>query len=299
MSIPDSANSTQSPSHAADRLVAAVSSVGSPVCVGIDPVLERLPVCLAPSSNNSQAAITAITSFAQGVLEAVCRIVPCVKFQSACFERYGHLGVKALELLIRQAKEQNLQVILDAKRGDIGISANHYAAAAFEQSPQRSDWITINSYFGRDGIEPFLRDGCGAFCLVRTSNPSSEQIQSQKLAGGETVAQQVALMVAEIGSDSLGESGYSSLGAVVGATKPAELAALRELMPQQIFLVPGFGAQGGTVEDIRPCFAADGKGALITASRSVIYAFDTNDVDWKSPITEAAKILANQIASVV
>lgn len=279
--------------------MAAISSIGSPVCVGIDPVLKRLPARLAPSSNNLTAAISAITSFTQGVLEAVAGIVPCVKFQSACYERYGHMGVGALEQLINQAKEHNLQVILDAKRGDIGISADHYAAAAFDQSPQKSDWITINSYFGRDGIEPFLRKGCGAFCLVRTSNPSSDQLQSQKLSSGETVAQHVAAMVAEIGSESIGDSGYSALGAVVGATKHSEVAALRELMPQQILLVPGFGAQGGTIDDIRPCFNADGKGALITASRSVIYAFDANDDDWKSPITEAAKALANQIAAVV
>ncbi|MCH8823365.1 MAG: orotidine-5'-phosphate decarboxylase [Planctomycetes bacterium] len=299
MSAPNSANATQTPSHAADRLLAAISSIGSPVCVGIDPVLERLPACLTPSSNNFQAAISAITSFTQGILEAVAGIVPCVKFQSACFERYGHLGVKALEQLISHAKQQSLQVILDAKRGDIGISADHYAAAAFEQSQQSSDWITINSYFGRDGIEPFLRNGCGAFCLVRTSNPSSDHLQSQELVSGETVAQRVASMVAEIGTDSIGDCGYSSLGAVVGATKPRELAALRELMPQQIFLVPGFGAQGGTVDDIRPCFSADGKGALITASRSVIYAFNASDDDWKTPITEAAKALADQIAEVV
>lgn len=299
MSAPNSANATQPNNHAADRLLAAISSIGSPVCVGIDPVLERLPVCLAPGSNTTEAAISVITSFSLGVLEAVSGIIPCVKFQSACFERYGHLGVKALEQLIGQAKEHNLQVIFDAKRGDIGISAGHYAVAAFEQSQQSSDWITINSYFGKDGIEPFMRNGCGAFCLVRTSNPSSDRLQSQKLASGETVAQLVASMVAEIGSDSIGDCGYSSLGAVVGATKPAELAALRELMPQQIFLVPGFGAQGGTVEDIRPCFSADGKGALITASRSVIYAFDASDSDWKTPITEAAKTFADQIAAVV
>ena len=299
MPTPDSANKTQSPSHAADRLLAAISNIGSPVCVGIDPVIERLPACFANGCDNFQAAIDAITSFTQGVLDAVSGIVPCVKFQSACYERYGHLGVKALEQLISEAKGHDLQVILDAKRGDIGISANHYAAAAFEQPQQSSDWITINSYFGSDGIEPFLRDGCGAFCLVRTSNPSSDQLQIQKLTSGETVAQCVASMVAEIGSDSIGESGFSALGAVVGATKPTEAAALRELMPNQIFLVPGFGAQGGTVDDIRPCFSANGKGALITASRSVIYAFNASDDDWKTPITEAAKALADQIAAVV
>lgn len=299
MPTTDTTNATQSITHAADRLIAAISSKGSPVCVGIDPVLERLPASLKPRSNNLQDAVNSITSFSQGVLEAVAEITPCVKFQSACYERFGHFGVKALEQLISLAKEHNLQVILDAKRGDIGISASHYAAASFEQPQQTSDWLTINSYFGKDGIEPFLRNGCGAFCLVRTSNPSSDQIQSKQLDTGETVAQCVACMVAKIGSDSVGDCGFSSLGAVVAATKPQEVAALRELMPQQIFLVPGFGAQGGTVQDIRPCFNSDGKGALITASRSVIYAFDANNANWKTPITEAAKIFAGQIASVV
>lgn len=299
MSTSESSSLSQSTTHAADRLIDAISSIGSPVCVGIDPVLERLPNSLAPKSNSIEAVVSAITSFTQGILEAVAGNVPCVKFQSACYERFGHLGVKALEQLIIEAKQHNLQVILDAKRGDIGISADHYAAAAFDNSQPCSDWITINSYLGKDGIEPFLRKDKGAFCLVRTSNPSSDQLQSHKLDTGKTVAQQVASIVAEIGSSSIGESGYSSLGAVVGATKASEVAALRELMPQQIFLVPGFGAQGGTVDDIRPCFNADGKGALITASRSVIYAFNAGDENWKTPIAEAAKVLADQIAAVV
>ena len=163
----------------------------------------------------------------------------------------------------------------------------------------RPDWVTINGYFGADGIKPFLREGFGAFVLVRTSNASGDRLQASKLDDGRSVAQRLATIVAELGESSLGECGFSALGAVVGATKSNEVTALRELMPQQIFLVPGFGAQGATVDDIRPCFNADGKGALITASRSVIYAFDPADPNWPQSITQAAKSFANQIASAI
>lgn len=281
--------------HAADRLLDAITRVGAPVCVGLDPVLDRLPQALRP--RGSAGAAAAIGSFCLGVLDAVAPHVPCVKLQSACFERYGPAGVETLGRLVGEAKQRGLQVILDAKRGDIGISAEHYAAALFDAGPQ-PDWVTVNSYIGDDGIRPFLRPGAGAFALVRTSNPGGDAVQAARLAEGGTVAERVASLVAGLGAEFVGRSGYSALGAVVGATKASEAAVLRALMPQQILLVPGFGAQGAGTEDVRPCFAEDGRGAVVTASRSVIYAFEPGDTAWATAVAGAAEALAEQVAGV-
>ena len=290
--------------HAADRLLAAIERVGSPVCVGIDPVVQRLPAALGPVDCDADACAAAIRSFSIGVLDAVAPHAACVKLQSACFERYGASGVEALHAVAAAARERDLQVVLDAKRGDISVSAEHYAHAAFggepgSQRPGTADWLTINSYFGVDGIRPFLQPGHGLFALVRTSNPGGDRIQAARLDDGRTVAELVAAMVAEVGAGFVGAGGYSAVGAIVAATRPDEAAALRALMPQQIFLVPGFGAQGGDAESVRPCFAADGRGAIVTASRSVIYAFLPDQPDWKSAVGNAAAAFAEQIAKVV
>ncbi len=288
--------------HAADRLLAAIQRVGAPVCVGIDPVVQRLPAALSPAAGDADACAAAIRSFSIEVLDAVAPHVACVKLQSACFERYGVPGLEALQAVTGAARDRGLQVVLDAKRGDIGVSAEHYAHAAFGgeagTQPAPADWLTINSYFGDDGIRPFLHAGRGAFALVRTSNPGGDRVQAARLEDGRTVAQLVATMVAEVGAGSVGAAGYSALGAVVAATRPDETAALRALMPQQIFLVPGFGAQGGDAESVRPCFARDGRGAIVTASRSVIYAFGPDQSDWTRAVGDAAAAFAEQIARV-
>jgi len=286
--------------HAADRLLAAIDRVGSPVCVGIDPVLERLPVALRPAGRSPEHGAAAIRAFSLGVLDAVAEVVPCVKLQSACFERFGSHGVEALGQVLEEARHRNLQVILDAKRGDISLSAQHYASAVFGDEPggPAPDWVTVNSYFGADGIRPFLRPGTGVFALVRTSNPGGDVVQGSRLADGRSVAELVAGLVASIGGDYLGTGGYSALGAVVGATRPDEAGALRALMPNQILLVPGFGAQGGDADSVRPCFAADGRGAIVSAGRSVIYAFEPDQPDWIDAITAAAMALADQVAAV-
>lgn len=193
---------------------------------------------------------------------------------------------------LEAAREVGLVTILDAKRGDIGISAEHYSAAMYGH--YGADWSTVNAYLGMDGITPFLARG-GAFALVRTSNPGSDALQSLHTVHGLTIAETVADLVAEAGRSTVGSRGFSALGAVVGATKAREAAALRSHMPQQIFLVPGFGAQGGTVEDVRPCFHHDGRGAIVTASRSVIFATGTTAADWISPIQRAAESFADEI----
>lgn len=297
--------------HPADRLCAAIARVGSPVCVGIDPVLDRLPASLQPARRDFRAASQAIASFSLGVMDAVTPHTACVKLQSACFERFGPPGVEALRRVIDEAGRRGLQVILDAKRGDIGVTAEHYAGAIFgdapgnapgntpgELAPGTPDWVTINSYFGEDGIRPFLRPACGAFALVRTSNPGGDAVQCARLADGRSVAELVAGMIASIGDNYVGPGGYSALGAVVAATRPDETAALRDIMPRQILLVPGFGAQGGDAETVRNCFAPDGRGAIVSASRSVIYAFDPGDPQWQRAVADAAAAFAQQVAEV-
>lgn len=288
---------TKAITHFADRLNAACRDKNAPVCVGLDPVLEKLPAALR---NGEPVAV--IENFCTGVIEAVAEHVPCIKIQSACFERYHGPGFDLIFKLSEQAKRAGLLVIVDAKRSDIGTSSAHYAAT-FLEGPHAADALTINPYLGADGMQPFLdaaaANARGLFALVRTSNPGGDAFQQLPLADGRTVARAVADLIAYLGQarpEYLAASGDSLLGAVVGATKPADAAELRDRMPGQIFLVPGFGAQGGTAEDVRACFRPDGTGALVTASRSVLYAFESaGDRDWQSAIGRAAAALKNDV----
>jgi orotidine-5'-phosphate decarboxylase len=263
----------------------SIDRVGAPLCVGIDPVLERLPEEL-----RSLPSLEAFEVFCTGILDVVHSIAPAVKFQSACFERLGFRGVELLGTLRERASNSGMQVILDAKRGDIGISAAHYATAVTADGP--CDWVTVHPYLGIDGIQPFLEAGLGVYCLVRTSNPSGDAIQKQELKDGRTVAQSIADLIAQTGASYLGESGWSALGAVVGATKPDEAIELRKTMEHQMFLLPGIGAQGASVGDVQPCFA-DGHGGLVSASRSIIYPEESSN--WQDAIASAANAIVTEI----
>ncbi|MFA7236658.1 MAG: orotidine-5'-phosphate decarboxylase [Phycisphaeraceae bacterium] len=299
--------------HFAERWRGAVERSGSPVCVGIDPVYAKLPGAIRSregmdDGSDPASASDAIQAFVRGVLRATAAAgVPMVKFQSACFERYQAEGVECLWNCIEEAKALGLMVILDAKRGDIGISAEHYAAASFAPAPGSEtgvDALTVNAYLGMDTLQPLLKaareQGKGLFALVRTSNGGSDAVQSQKLADGRTVGQMMADLVAATGAGDVGESGMSLLGAVVGATQRDEIADLRRRMERQILLVPGYGAQGGGAEDVRGCFLP-GKpsSAIITASRSVIYAYaDKYTADWTAAVGAAAAELKREIAGI-
>lgn len=326
-----------------DRLASAVDAVGVPACVGLDPVYERLPAELrcgtgsAGTGPGGDGAVGAIGRFCVGVLDSVAGVVPAVKLQAACFERFGGAGFGLLLELVAHARRLGLVTVLDAKRGDIGVSAEHYAAAAFGHAPDSgADSLTVNAYLGPDTVEPYLkhaaqragsgggaqgaaaghtvdtggaRSSRGLFVLVRTSNPGSDAVQSLRLADGRTVAEMMADHVAALGAAHVGRRGLSDVGAVVAATKPADAAALRRRMPRAIFLVPGYGAQGGTADDIRglvrPEWAATKRpgdaGVLVTASRSVIYpageAFNTGD--WRGAVNAAAKAFARELQAVV
>ncbi|MEO0482085.1 MAG: orotidine-5'-phosphate decarboxylase [Planctomycetota bacterium] len=293
------------------RLAEAIAAKGSPVCVGLDPVLDRLPQAVRDASGMPAAAIEA---FSLGVLEAVAPAAPAVKIQSACFERYGSAGFAAMETVATRARELGLIVIYDAKRGDIGISARHYAEAAKNLG---ADAITASPYLGPETIEPYLETGLGVFVLVRTSNPGSAPVQTPALMDGRGVAHHIARIVSRLGQDHRDDTlGLSGVGAVVGATQSSEGAALRAVMPDQVFLIPGFGAQGGTADDIRAMLRPDRTGAadagvLVTASRSIIYPNPDSGVEpkkqvqnetaggWQQAIADAAERMRDEIAAAV
>jgi orotidine-5'-phosphate decarboxylase len=276
------------PSHPGDALAWWVRTRGGPACIGIDPVLDRLP-----AECRGGDPVAAIEAWCLRLLEAVEPFAAAVKFQSACFERWGSPGVAALERCLHAARGRFL-TILDWKRGDIGISSQHYAAGA--AGPLLCDWVTASPYLGSDAFEPFVKAGIGVFMLVRTSNASGDAVQQQRLADGRTVAEMTGDLVGAAGAASKGAGGWSSIGAVVGATKAADAARLRERMPHTPFLVPGFGAQGGGLDDVLACFDARGQGALVTASRSVIYAHETAQGGWADAVAEAARDLRDQLA---
>lgn len=282
--------------HSMDRLVEAIDRTGTPACVGVDPVYENLPAALKASH---ATPVGAIVEFTHSVLAAAAGAVPAVKFQSACFERYGHEGYTALEQAIAEAVRLGLYVILDAKRGDIGTTSSHYAAAVTATGAHS---ITVNGYLGPSGVKPFIDASLGVFVLVRTSNPDSDLLQAAKLADGQTVAEVMARQVVEMGSAAIGSRGLAQVGAVVGATKSSEGTSMRRIMHDQMFLVPGYGAQGGTADDVRALVRPDAKsigemGVIVNASRSVIYA-GTNETDWRVRMHDAANAFAKDVAGI-
>jgi orotidine-5'-phosphate decarboxylase len=265
----------------ADRLADAVERKRSQLVVGLDPVAERLPGEVDGD----------LGAFCRGIVDAVARFAVAVKPQSAFFEAHGAEGVLAFRDTCAYASEAGLLVIADAKRGDIGSTAEAYAQAFFPLA----DALTVNPYLGGDSLEPFLarcRDGHGLFVLVKTSNPGGADVQDAPLADGRTVWQRVAELVAEWGESLVGERGLSAVGAVVGATFPEEVAAARELLPRAPFLLPGIGAQGAQPADVAAAFAAGPASALVSASRSVIYA--PGD-DWRAAAAAEAERLAREV----
>lgn len=274
-----------------DRLDAAIRAAGSPVCVGIDPVLESLP---AEVRARHHQPTRAIDEFVHAVIDQAAGIAPAVKFQSACFERYGSGGLASLESAVAHARSRGVIVIWDCKRGDIATTGAHYAAAAIRLGAHA---VTASPYMGDSALLPFLEAGLGVFSLVRTSNPDSDALQAMPLHDGRTVAQMVADRVASLGGRFRSPGGMSALGAVVGATKAGEAASLRARMPDQFFLVPGYGAQGGTARDVEAMLRPDGRGVLVTASRSILYP--RSDAPWPEAIRAATAEFAREIGAIV
>ena len=275
-----------------DRLIEGILTKKNPTVVGLDPDFSMIPSCyktITASDGNPRAAVAEVfLAFNRDIIDTVAPYVPAVKPQMAFYEAYGHYGVKAFEDTVAYAKEKGLVVIEDAKRNDIGNTAKAYADGHLgtvrlmngSRAPSiDADFLTVTPYLGSESLEPFVNTcsqyGKGIFILVKTSNPTSGQIQDVLTERGLTVSQQIAEYVAGKASAAIGRHGYSSIGAVVGATYPSEAVALRQLMPKSYFLVPGYGAQGGGPQDVLPCFNPDGLGAIVNSSRGILYSHTT------------------------
>ncbi|GDY11884.1 orotidine 5'-phosphate decarboxylase [Planctomycetota bacterium] len=282
--------------HPADLLQASIERNRSVAVVGLDPRPALIPPALREEAlgtfgDTAEAVAHAFARFNRGLLKAVAGACAAVKPQLACYEAYGAAGIRAYEDTVRAAREFAIPVLADGKRNDIGSTAEHYAQAFFGGAPGLSgaalaapapaDWLTVNAYLGSDGILPFQsKPDHGIFVLVKTSNPSSGEIQDQRLADprtGPAVSEAVARLVAGWGGNRLGASGLSSVGAVVGATYPEQARQLRELMPDTMFLVPGYGAQGGSAADALAGRRSDGRGVLVNSSRGIIAAWQRAD----------------------
>ena len=314
-------------SHFGDRLFNAVKAKKTSLIVGLDPVYSRLPSAIRSHREmndefDADAAVDAIFDFCTQAMRIVAPMVPAVKINIAFFEKYLWEGIETYYSLISEADDLGLEVIGDVKRGDIGHTAELYAAAHLEnpelaglEDTLAPDAITINGYIGTDGIEPFAematKQGKGLFVLVRTSNPSAAEIQDFADANGQTMYEKLAEVVNRIASEGerVGDSGYSNVGMVVGGTAPDVTAVLRQKYDKIWFLVPGYGSQGASSADCVRFCKPDGTGALINASRSIIYAYekpkykDQFGDDWKRCIEQAvidAKVdLANAMQTLI
>jgi orotidine-5'-phosphate decarboxylase len=296
--------------HFADRLAAAIRAKGNAVCVGLDPRWELLPQEIRDRhrGENLASVAAAFEEFCGSVLDIVAPLVPVVKPQAAFFEACGPDGMFTLQRLLRKARNLGLLTILDGKRNDIASTASAYADAAFAGTKigrrihpiWEVDALTVNPYLGRDAVEPFIRSarqtGAGVFVLVRTSNPGARQFQDL-VCDGRPVYQHVGAAVAGWSRENLGHCGLGDVGAVVGATYPAELAELRRLLPEVIFLVPGFGAQGAGPSEVAPAFRADGLGAMINSSRGIVFPFAPDEAKWERLIEKATRDTITAIAA--
>lgn len=295
-------------SHFADRLTGAIKAKGNGVLVGLDPRLAHLPDEVRPQSDSWEDIAVAYENFCKRIIDVVADLVPATKPQAAFFEQLGPAGMAALREVISYAKQKQLVVILDAKRSDIGSTAQAYASAYLgEGSPYGAESLTVNPYLGGDSLSPFLDpledQSTGIFVLVKTSNPGGKDFQDLAVGGSETkLFHRVADMVEKQAAESLGDSGYGNVGAVVGATYPEELVELRRRMPHSILLIPGYGSQGGTAKDVVAGFDEQGGGALVNSSRAIIFAhqrpeFEHLSSNWQSAVEEATKAMIAELGS--
>ena len=270
------------------QLIEKIQKTKAPICVGLDPMLNYIPEHILKKSfgdfgETLEGAADAIWNFNKEIVDHTFDLIPSVKPQIAMYEQFGIEGLKVYEKTVRYCQDKGLLVIGDAKRGDIGSTSAAYATAHLGKvkvgnsvcTAFNTEFLTVNPYLGTDGVKPFV-DVCkaedkGLFVLVKTSNPSSVEFQD-KLVDGRPVYELVADKVVEWGADCM-DGAYSNVGAVVGATYPEMSAILRKLMPNTYFLVPGYGAQGGTAKDLKPCFNEDGLGAIVNSSRGIIAAY--------------------------
>lgn len=284
--------------NAIDKLIEKIKETNNPTVMGLDPRYDMIPeVVRKKYSNDLEGISKAILEYNKELIDNTYDIIPAIKPQLAFYEMFGIEGMKAFKETCKYAKEKGMIVIADAKRGDIGSTAKGYSNAYLGQTPiaeekisvfDNIDFITVNPYLGVDSIKPFVEDcveyGKGIFVLVKTSNPSSGELQDLKLENGETVYEHVANLVEEWGKELRGKYGYSSVSAVVGATYPEQLKKIREKAPHTYFLIPGYGAQGGKAKDIALGFDSNGLGGIVNASRSLMCAYKSDK--WKDKFKE-------------
>ncbi len=272
-----------------DRLIARIVELKNPTVVGLDPKLDYLPDHIIQDAFSRygvtlEGAAQAFLTFNKGIIDAICDIVPAVKPQCAFYEALGWQGMRALAETIAYAKEKGMFVITDGKRNDIGSTMEAYALAHLGKvkvqdqafTPFGGDALTVNGYLGTDGIAPLVKvckeNDAGVFVLVKTSNPSSGELQD-RLIDGQSVYSVMGQMCEQWGADNIGRYGYSAVGAVVGATYPQQLSQMRKEMPHTFILVPGYGAQGGGALDVVGAFDERGLGAIVNSSRAVLTAW--------------------------
>ena len=294
-----------------DALIERIVGMKNPTCVGLDTSFDYLPDEMRAGVKDFAGAAERIFDFNKTLIDRLYDVVPSVKVQIAYYEMYGVPGLKAFEETLRYAAEKGLIVIADAKRNDIGSTAACYSSAflgetnvegnAFRAFP--ADFLTVNAYLGTDGIAPFV-DDCkkrdrGIFVLVKTSNPSSGELQNKLLADGTPVYEYMGALVEKWGEGTEGKYGYSAVGAVVGATHPEEAARLRKLLPHTFFLIPGYGAQGGNAQMLKCCFGADGLGGVVNNSRGILCAYRKRGGTYYDAARAAALDMQRDLASVL
>lgn len=283
-----------------DKLVEKIIKLQNPTCVGLDTSFDYLPDEMRAGVTSLEEVAQRITEFNKNIIDNVYDIVPAVKVQIAYYEMYGEAGLKSFNDTVNYAKDKGLIVIADCKRNDIGSTASCYAKAYLGETEVNgkkerafaADMLTVNGYLGTDGIKPFTDEikshDKSIFVLVKTSNPSSGELQNLKLKSGEYVYEHMGKLVEEWGKDTVGKYGYSEVGAVVGATHPEEAENLRKLLPSTFFLIPGYGAQGGSSAMLKVCFGKNGLGGIVNNSRGIICAYKKPEYSGKS-YAEAAR----------
>ncbi|MBU2512182.1 orotidine-5'-phosphate decarboxylase [bacterium] len=301
-----------------DKLISRIDEKSCPIVVGLDPLIEGIPEhiknqAIAEHGNTLQGAAEALFQFNRELLEILNPIIPAVKLQMACYELYGQWGIEVFNRTVILAKSMGFVVIDDSKRNDIGSSASLYAVGHLGNTPLiegvdnsiKADFLTINPFLGNDSITPFVEQATlnnkGLFILVRTSNPSAKQYQTATI-GGLPLYEVIAGDVQSLAKEHPGENRYSSIGAVVGATCDEEVNTLRELMPNVFFLMPGYGAQGGTADQVVTAFQNDGYGAIVNSSRGIIFAYrqpmfkeDYPGRKWKQASLLAANLMRDDL----
>jgi orotidine-5'-phosphate decarboxylase len=289
-----------------DRLTVAVQRSANPVVVGLDPRYEHLPPVLRQHNSADRAGrAAAFGQFCRAVIDVVAPLVPVVKPQMAFFEELGPPGLQVLSEVVQYARQRHLLVILDGKRNDIGTTAAAYARAYLgPDSAWGGDALTVSPYLGTDSLTPFVetatQTGAGVFVLVKTSNPGGRTFQD-RLIEDRPLYRYVGELVDDLAGQTQGQTGFGDVGAVVGATYPAQLAELRQSMPRTWLLVPGYGSQGGTAEDVQGAFDDRGLGAIINNSRGIIFAYQRPEFEkyggngWQRAVEEATREMIEQL----